>query len=320
MDVTDAPKVFISHASEDKSFALDLAGKLRANGVDAWVDAWEILPGDKLIDKIFNQGIGQAAAFLIILSNASVTKAWVVEELDAALVRRIEKQTRIIPVRIDNCGVPVALSATVWENIDPAGDYSVALQRILASIFGRGTRPPLSKPPAVFSMQPVVGNYTAAESAVLTAILRLMADDPSKIVSASEIQATLTELTPEVLSDAVDVLALDGLLELHRVMGGAPYSFGFLNLRPLAWARHAQAVLGIDAEQDMLRVLTYLAAENDATGQELADALKLSPVRVSMAVDYLETQGFVKPLRTFGCAPFTFLEVTVTTLGKRAVR
>ena len=52
--MTAAPKVFISHASEDKDrFVLGLATKLRDSGVDAWLDKWEMLPGDSLVDKIF---------------------------------------------------------------------------------------------------------------------------------------------------------------------------------------------------------------------------------------------------------------------------
>jgi hypothetical protein len=49
------PRAFVSHASEDKDrFVIGFAGRLRAKGVNAWVDTWEMLPGDKLIDKVFN--------------------------------------------------------------------------------------------------------------------------------------------------------------------------------------------------------------------------------------------------------------------------
>ena len=41
------PKVFISHASDDKErFVKKFALKLRNKGVDAWLDRWEIKPGD----------------------------------------------------------------------------------------------------------------------------------------------------------------------------------------------------------------------------------------------------------------------------------
>jgi len=61
----EAPKVFISHASEDKDrFVIPFATRLRENGVDAWVDRWEMNPGDSLVDRIFEEGLKNAAAVI----------------------------------------------------------------------------------------------------------------------------------------------------------------------------------------------------------------------------------------------------------------
>jgi hypothetical protein len=77
-----ARRVFISHASEDKErFVLPFARELRAEGVDAWVDQWEMLPGDSLARKIFTEGLDKADAVVVVLSRVSITKAWVAEEL-----------------------------------------------------------------------------------------------------------------------------------------------------------------------------------------------------------------------------------------------
>jgi len=52
------PNVFVSHASEDKDrFVTAFATKLRASGINAWLDKWEIQPGDSLVDKVFEKGI-----------------------------------------------------------------------------------------------------------------------------------------------------------------------------------------------------------------------------------------------------------------------
>jgi hypothetical protein len=70
-----APKVFVSHASEDKDrFVLGFATELRARGVDVWLDKWEMLPGDSLVDKIFEEGIKGASAVIVVLSKFSVQK------------------------------------------------------------------------------------------------------------------------------------------------------------------------------------------------------------------------------------------------------
>ena len=70
-----SPKVFLSHASEDKDrFVLNFATKLMQKGIDVWLDKWEILPGDSLIDKIFEEGIKNAQAVIVVLSTHSVDK------------------------------------------------------------------------------------------------------------------------------------------------------------------------------------------------------------------------------------------------------
>src|SRR5690242_210057 len=110
----DAPKAFVVHATEDKSrFVLDFARKLRSKGIDAWVDQWEILPGDSLVDKIFEEGLKNAAVIVVVLSKYSVSKPWVREELNASVVHKIERRTKIIPVLIDDCDVPESLKSTV---------------------------------------------------------------------------------------------------------------------------------------------------------------------------------------------------------------
>ena len=142
------PKVFISHASEDKErFVIGFATKLRERGIDAWVDRWEMLPGDSLIDKIFEEGIKNAQAMIIILSKFSVQKPWVREELNAGMVKRISGKCKVIPVVIDDCEVPEALRSTVWERIRDINNYESELDHIISSIYGHAQKPSLGSPP-----------------------------------------------------------------------------------------------------------------------------------------------------------------------------
>ena len=98
----ESPKVFISHSSEDKErFVVAFATRLREAGVDAWVDEWEIRPGDSFVDRIFTHGIGPADAFVVVISRVSVESQWVRDELDAATVKRIEEGARLVPVILD---------------------------------------------------------------------------------------------------------------------------------------------------------------------------------------------------------------------------
>lgn len=112
MRMSDAaqPRAFVSHATEDKDrFVIRFATELRSRGVDAWVDEWEIRAGDSLVDKVFAHGIDRVSVFIVVLSEISITKPWVREELDAGMVRRIGAGTKVIPVLLDEVSVPAAL-------------------------------------------------------------------------------------------------------------------------------------------------------------------------------------------------------------------
>jgi hypothetical protein len=101
-----APKVFLSHASEDKDrFVLGFARQLRESGVDVWLDQWEMKPGDSLVDKIYEEGLKDARAVIIVLSTVSVQKPWVREELNASVVNRISRGTKLIGIHL--CHAPM---------------------------------------------------------------------------------------------------------------------------------------------------------------------------------------------------------------------
>ena len=150
----DTQKVFISHASEDKErFVMQFAKRLRSQGIDAWVDIWEMLPGDSLVDKIFEEGIKNARAMIVVLSSFSVEKPWVREELNAGFLNRVSGRCKVIPVVIDDCDVPEALRSTVWQRITDLENYDAEFQRIVDAIYGRTQKPPLGSPVAIVRRQ-----------------------------------------------------------------------------------------------------------------------------------------------------------------------
>jgi hypothetical protein len=166
---TAPPKVFLSHASEDKErFVVDFATRLRQRGIDVWLDRWEMLPGDSLVQKIFEEGMAGAVAVIVVISKHSIAKPWVREELNVAVVRKINKSSKLIPVVIDECAMPECLQATIWEKINDLKDYEPNLDRIVLSIFGRSHKPPVGAAPA-FTNRPAVtiGELTSLDSLVL---------------------------------------------------------------------------------------------------------------------------------------------------------
>jgi hypothetical protein len=139
-----SPSVFLSYSSLDKErFAQGLAARLRARGIDVWFDDWEILPGDSLVDRIFEHGLASADVVIVVLSRNSVASPWVREELHAGLHRRIAKEVTLIPVVIDDCEIPTSLHDTKWLRIGDLTNYERELGELVGAILRQDSTPPL---------------------------------------------------------------------------------------------------------------------------------------------------------------------------------
>jgi len=82
-----------------------------ATGTDeTWFDEWEILPGDRITEKI-EEGLSQATSVVIFLSPHAVASRWVNEEMHTSLYQTISTGSlQIIPVLITECEIPMLLS------------------------------------------------------------------------------------------------------------------------------------------------------------------------------------------------------------------
>ncbi|MFW5983567.1 MAG: toll/interleukin-1 receptor domain-containing protein [bacterium] len=96
-------KVFFSHASEDKPLVEQVFLRVieKFPQIEAWLDKYEILGGDDLIETV-HKGIEQSDKFLIFLSPNSIDKPWVRTELRKALSDEISgiKPEFIVPIKV----------------------------------------------------------------------------------------------------------------------------------------------------------------------------------------------------------------------------
>ncbi|SRR6266700_8100832 len=215
------PKAFISHASEDKvRFVLGFATKLREKGIDAWLDRWEIKPGDSLVQKIFEEGIKNANAFLVVLSSNSISKPWVREELDSGVVRKIEKSCRLLPILIDDCEVPQAVKHLKLVTIRNLDNYPDELSEIVSAIFGTSDRPPIGTPPAHSTTTVVdyLPDLTNADNLVFAVLCRQYLKTSRKHIGINEVYDDLKalELSDEELTESLEILGSRGYAKLHR--------------------------------------------------------------------------------------------------------
>lgn len=219
-----APKVFISHASEDKErFVLPFAEKLRAKGIDAWVDTWEMLPGDSLVTKIFEEGIKQASAVIVVLSSASVSKPWVKEELDASVVKRINHGSQLIPVVIDDCEVPMALQATVWSRIKDLSSYDAEFSRIVDAIFKRRPRPPLGLAPKYVSVSvDTLPNLNHTDTVIFLKACEIALGQRSSMIDTNKVTTALADsgIADSQLNESLQILDSRGFIQAERGMRG----------------------------------------------------------------------------------------------------
>lgn len=293
----DSPKVFISHASEDKDrFVVEFARRLRENGVDAWLDQWEMKPGDSLVDKIFEEGLKEARAVIVVLSTVSVQKPWVREELNTSVVNRISRGTRLIPVVIDDCEIPESLRSTLWQKIEDLANYDQSLQRILSAIFGVDDKPTIGPPPVRFSgPAPLISGLTRVDDLALRVVARIQIDEEAGLVDWEQLRAepALQDVPQEELLDSLDILEQHHYIKIGRVLG-APLSHAVLT--DYGFQRFAQAY--VDGYQDVVaRIVALLVNENVRQNGELATRVGKSSAFVDFVLNLLESNKHIKVAR-----------------------
>jgi hypothetical protein len=304
-----APKVFVSHASEDKErFVLPFSGQLRASGVDAWVDQWEMLPGDSLVRKIFTEGINDASAVIVVLSKASIAKRWVIEELDAAVVKRINDDSKLIPIMLDGLDikteVPASIRHLVIEDASDPANMPKVVDRVVRSIFGEVPRPPLGPPPLFAD---ALAHRLPTLDRIDTQVLRSIGDravaDVSTILdtgaTVAEAVTTLGVNTDQVV-ESLEVLDTEGYIELHRTFGN-----GLLSMKRFTVTIYG---LGIYLRTYVAEFSTYeqtvfarITEQPDGGSErELADATDVPRLVVHQILEELANQGDLRVSRANG--------------------
>lgn len=126
-------EIFISYAREDKEIVRHIYDKLKAAGLDPWLDVENILPGANW-QRSINQAIRESNIFIAILSRNSVKKRGIIQK---EILKALDKMDEllpddifIIPLRLDDCDIPERLAhlqALDW-------DYEDGLKKLLDTI------------------------------------------------------------------------------------------------------------------------------------------------------------------------------------------
>ncbi|WP_250286727.1 toll/interleukin-1 receptor domain-containing protein [Frankia sp. CiP1_Cm_nod2] len=129
-------KIFLCHASQDKPRVRDLYKRLHDDGLDAWLDAEDLLPGQEW-DLEIRRAIRASRSVLVCLSSASTDKrGYVQKEIKYALDvadEQPEGAIYLIPVRLEPCEIPDRLRKWHWVNLFEADGYAKLLRALRAT-------------------------------------------------------------------------------------------------------------------------------------------------------------------------------------------
>lgn len=141
-NITAKLQVFLCHSTQDKPKVKDIFSKLKAEGFDAWLDEFNLIPGEEW-DLEIKKAVRNSHAVLVCLSNSSINKeGYVQKEISYALDIALEKPTGtiyIVPVRLEECKVPESLLKYQYADYftDQGWDKLLgALRKRSKSVFG----------------------------------------------------------------------------------------------------------------------------------------------------------------------------------------
>ena len=220
MILTKIPKVFLSysHDSQDhKKWVLDLAIRLRSNGVESIIDQWSLGPGDDL-PSFMEKNLANSDHVLMICTEKYVKKAnsgtggvgYEKMIVTADLLRRIDSNKVIPLIRQEGThAVPTFLQSKLYIDFSREDQMELAFDDLARAIHGAPlyVAPPVSNNPLL----PVTDN--PAEKIgdgvldVMKIIVSLFESDSSKFIIYDSVfqQAQMSRIMLDIfIQEAID--------------------------------------------------------------------------------------------------------------------
>jgi hypothetical protein len=150
--------VFLSHSSADKPAVEELARRLTKEGIQAWLDKWNLIPGDPWQPAI-EKALAESETCAVFVGPSGFGP-WQNEEMRAAIDQRVRdsgKRFRVIPIllpgakRAERSSLPTFLAATTWVEFRDSLDDQDAFHRLVCGI--RGVEPGASPGQAIYEGQ-----------------------------------------------------------------------------------------------------------------------------------------------------------------------
>ncbi len=320
VSTTNQPIVYLAHATEDKEdLAKPIAEYLMQKGIKVWYDQWEIKSGDSLRQKM-DQGLNDCTHFLVLLTQNSLKKPWVLTEIDAGFTDALDERIRFMGVRsgVDVSEVSPLLRTRLLPNIDPTDTNS--LDTLVDDIWDVSQRPALGERPNHVKTTP---NGLANWSKAATAVARHMVE-MSKTGCWGDPQlregdlTNLLDLSGDAITDGIQDLADGGLLE-HSQTIGSDVIWPNIGL----FVEFDSHFLDFDNSADAVSIAAEVV--NKGVEQIPTDEIKelfedWTIRRFNSALNRLEVMDLVNTFRAIGSGPYSYLHIITTNKTRRFVR
>lgn len=223
-----AKKIFISYSRRDTEYVSKLAEGLRKQGFDIWFDK-NIKSGSDWDDTIEEQ-LKLADAIVLVLSKTSVASDNVKDEMSYAM----ELQTPIIPIKIEECSVPMRMARKQHIDFTRLGQ-DAGFEKLVRDLNSNLAIPKseqkeftntFSSPTGIKGGQGVVKNSKRLVPYLLGGLVSIVlfivviiqcVDEPSEDEIGLEDFAT-TEVTDVAWEEAVSINTIDAYIDYIKKM------------------------------------------------------------------------------------------------------
>jgi hypothetical protein len=253
-----------------------------------------------VVDKIFETGLKDCQVFIVVLSKNSVNKRWVREELDAGMVRKIQKQTRLIAVRLDGCEIPECLVHIVWQDIVDIENYDAEFDRILNAIFGFYDRPPIGKRPDYVRPDVLeIGELTRIDGIIFEAACRMALAEDNPLINPDPLITALRErgVSESQIIETLEVLAGRGYIEIHGTMG--PPHVDAFSVLPVGFQDYVSAAVP-EFNHICSDVARILVQRKIMSHRGIAHELQQPPFLIEQIFRVLGSNGLIKYSQSIG--------------------
>ncbi len=292
-----APRTFCVHAVVDNDFVIPLATRLRESGVDVWLSDWELHGGDSLVNRIHGGALKEAEIVLAVLSANTSESKWVKDELDAATVKRIEEECRLIPVIVGGCPIPPAV-AHLFQIRVGRDEFHRAADEILRAIFNVSAAPPLGEAPA-YTTGTAVAGLPPTDAVVLRLICAGTLGAPDAFLDLGDLAATAAKegLSEEAFTESLEVLAEQGYVNAPRALN--PRFNGMLAVTATSEGLLVSAEATLPDYDEMVRAVAAEVRQG-ATDSGIAVVTGRPVPLVEAVLDRFEARGWLSLTKMAG--------------------